>query len=215
MCPAKCQPSPPLPSPPLPEDWNDLILCCRNLIREKLVADFKESKHHTNFFDEATDCFLKEQIALVFRFADMSSSITEELLSFLECSDVLCAQSLLKTIKEFLDGNVIDISDCRGQGYDDLGAVAGKNQSLALHGLWINSEALYTHCSCHTFNLEVVGSCGEQRIRNPITILRKSLIFSTCLYHETIVWRRKYCSSVQILQNISLRMSAEPDGWKG
>ena len=126
---------PTLPSPPLPEDRNDLILCCRNLIREKLVAHFKESKHHTIFVDEATDCFLKEQIALVFRFVDMSSTLTEELLSFLECLDGLSAKSVFITIKEFLDGNVIDISDCRGQGYDDSGTVAGKNQSLALHGL--------------------------------------------------------------------------------
>ena len=126
---------PTLSSPPFPEDRNDLILSCRNLIVEKLVADFKESKHYTIFVDEATDCFLKEQIALVFRFVDMSSTITEELLSFFECSYGLSAQSIFKTIKEFLDGNVIDISDCRGQGYDDLGAVAGKNQSLALHGL--------------------------------------------------------------------------------
>ena len=119
---------PTLSSPPLPEDRNDLILSCRNLIAEKLVADFKESKHYTIFVDEATDCFLKEQI-------DMSSTITEELLSFFECSYGLSAQSIFKTIKEFLDGNVIDISDCRGQGYDDSGAVAGKNQGLAPHGL--------------------------------------------------------------------------------
>ena len=126
---------PTLSSPPFPEDRNDLILSCRTLIVEKLVADFKERKHYTIFVDEATDCFLKEQIALVFRFVDMSSTITEELLSFFECSYGLSAQSIFKTIKEFLDGNVIDISDCRGQGYDDSGAVAGKNQGLAPHGI--------------------------------------------------------------------------------
>ena len=58
----------------------------------------------------------------------------------------------------------IDISDCRGQGYDVAGAVAGKNEGLSVHVLRINPKALYRHCSCHRLNLVLVASCGEQRV---------------------------------------------------
>ena len=70
-------------------------------------------------------------------------------------------QSLYRTIKEFFVSVEIDISDCRGQGYDGVGAVAGKNQGLSVHVFRVNPKALYAHCSCHRLNLAVVASCGE------------------------------------------------------
>ena len=139
-------------------------MCCRDLTVEKFVVHVKDIKYYTILVDEATDCSLKEQIALVLRFVDKNSTIREKFVSFLECSYGLSDQLLFKTIKEFLDSNGIDISYCRGQGYDGAGAVAGKNQGLAAHFLGINSKALYTNCSCHRLNLAVVASCGEQRI---------------------------------------------------
>ena len=99
----------------------------------------------------------------------------------------MSGQSLFKTIKEFLDSNGIDISDCRGQGYNGAEAVAGKNQSLAAHFFRINSKALYTHYSCHRLNLAVVASCGEQHIRNLMTNIQEISYFSTYLCHKTIV----------------------------
>ena len=78
-----------------------------------MVADVKESKYYTILADETTDYSLKEQIGLIFRFVDKSSTIREEFVSILECSYGLSGQSLFKTIKEFLDSNGIDISDCR------------------------------------------------------------------------------------------------------
>ena len=100
-----------------------------------MVADVKESKYYTILADETTDYSLKEQIGLIFRFVDKSSTIREEFVSILECSYGLSGQSLFKTIKEFLDSNGIDISDCRGQSYDG----AGKNQGLTAHVFRINS----------------------------------------------------------------------------
>ena len=139
-------------------------MCCRDLTVEKFVVHVKDIKYYTILVDEATDCSLKEQIALVLRFVDKNSTIREKLVSFLECSYGLSDQLLFKTIKEFLDSNGIDISYCRGQGYDGAGAVAGKNQGLAARFLRINSKTLYTHCSCHGLNVAVVASCGEQCI---------------------------------------------------
>ena len=105
----------------------------------------------------------------------------------------MSGQSLLKTIKELLDSNGIDISHCRGQGYDGGGVVAGKNQGLTAHFLRINSKVLYTHCSCHRLNLAVVTSCGEQRIRNLMTNVKKISYFfnlsvpqNNCLKEKTL-----------------------------
>ena len=76
-----------------PEIQNDLLLCCRDLIVEKLVGDVKESKYYTILADEATNCSLKEQIALILRAVDKNSTMREEFVSFLECSYGLSGQS--------------------------------------------------------------------------------------------------------------------------
>ena len=83
--------------------------------------------------DEATDCSMKEQLALIFRFVNKKTNIREEFVSFLEYYYGLSGQSLYRTIKEFLVLVGIDISDCRGQDYDGAGEVAGKNQGLSAH----------------------------------------------------------------------------------
>ena len=65
------------------EIQNDLILCCRNLIVEIMLAEVKKNKYYTIIADKATNCSLKVQITLIFRFVDKSSTIREEFLSLL------------------------------------------------------------------------------------------------------------------------------------
>ena len=89
----------------------------------------------------------------------------------------MSGQSLYRTIEEILVLVVIDISDCRGQGYDGAGAVAGKNQGLSAHVLRVNPKALYTHCSCHRLSLAVVVFCGEQRVPNLMTNIKEISYF--------------------------------------
>ena len=48
-------------------------------------CEAKESRNYSILADEATDCSMKEQSALVFRFAE-KKNIREEFLSFLESS---------------------------------------------------------------------------------------------------------------------------------
>ena len=158
-----------------------------------MVAEVKESKYYTILADEATNCSLKEQIALILRFVNKSSTIREEFVSFLECSYGSSGQSLFKTIKEFLYSDGIDVSDWRGEGYVGAGAVAGKNQGLAAHVLRINSEALYTHCSCHRLKLAVVTSFGKQHIWNLMTNIKEISYFfnlsvpqNNCLKEEIL-----------------------------
>ena len=112
---------------------------------------------------------------------------------FSQCSYALSGQSLYRTIKEFLVLVDIDISDCRGQGYNGTGTVADKNQGLSAHVISVNPKALYTHCSFHCLNLAVVVSCGEQRVRNLMTNIKETSYFFNLLVP------RKNCLEDKIL----------------
>ena len=141
--------------------------------------------------------FYERTIGVNFRFVDKKNNIREEFVSFLECSYGLGGQSLYGTIKEFLVLVGIDFSDCRGQGYDGAGPVAGENQGLSSHVLRVNPRALYTRCSCHRFNLSVVASYGEQRVRNLMTNIKEISYFLICRFHVKTASKTKYCCIAQ------------------
>ena len=51
-----------------PDVQNELIECYRDLIVEQLVGKVKQSRYYSILADEATDCSMKEQLALIFSF---------------------------------------------------------------------------------------------------------------------------------------------------
>ena len=94
-----------------PDIQIELIECCRDLIVEKLVGEVKKSRYYSILAEEATDCSMKEQLVLIFRFVDKTNNIREEFVCFLEFSYGLSGQLLYRTIKEFSVSVGIDISD--------------------------------------------------------------------------------------------------------
>ncbi|XP_046855866.1 52 kDa repressor of the inhibitor of the protein kinase-like [Xenia sp. Carnegie-2017] len=85
-------------------------------------------------------------------------NIREEFISFLFCkwglSDAQLAKLLLEALKEL----TLSIDDCRGQGYDGAGSVAGCTNGLAAQILKLDPKALYTHCYSHRLNLSICDS---------------------------------------------------------
>ena len=53
-----------------PDIKNELIQCCRDRILEQLVGEVNESRYYSFLADESRDCSMRDQLALIFRFAD-------------------------------------------------------------------------------------------------------------------------------------------------
>ena len=71
----------------------------------------------------------------------------------------------------------LDIQNCRGQGYDGAGTVAGKVSGFAALLLKENPEALYTHCASHRLNLAICSSCDIVGVRNPLSTVKDVVYF--------------------------------------
>jgi hypothetical protein len=97
-------------------------------------------------------------MSLVLRFVDINMNIREEFIAFLRCKWGLSGEQLGKLILEALNDLTLSIDDCRGQGYDGAGAVAGHINGLSANILRLNEKALYTHCYSHRLNLAVCDS---------------------------------------------------------
>jgi hypothetical protein len=63
-------------------------------------------------------------MSLLLRFVDIDSNVREEFMAFLQCMRGLSGEQLPKLILDTLNELTLSMDDCRGQGYDDAGAVA-------------------------------------------------------------------------------------------
>ena len=120
--------------------------------------------------DESTDVSTLEQMSICLRFVDESHphqpEVREEFIGFvqLEKTD---ADSISKSILEFLENCNLDISNFRGQGYDGASVMAGKVSGVSAQILNRQPKILYCHCRGHNLNLVTSSTCGSvPEIRN-------------------------------------------------
>ena len=154
---------------------NEIINICGDIIVEDIVADVKWNPDY--FFsiiaDEALDSSTKEQLSLVLRFVDKDSEIREEFVGFVHLKDGLTGKHIAEAICKKLEELKLDISRCRGQGYDGAGAVAGVKNGAAAHILALNQLALYFHCFSHKLSLAVSKNFKIISVSNMLETVQK------------------------------------------
>ena len=105
-------------------------------------------------------------MSLIIRYVDVSSeSVVESFLGFLNVNDTT-GQGLFDVVQNELINFGLDISNVRGQGYDNGSNMKGKHQGVQKKILDINPRAFYTPCGCHNLNLtlcDMANSCGKAK----------------------------------------------------
>nr|XP_047122992.1 uncharacterized protein LOC124806280 [Hydra vulgaris] len=69
--------------------------------------------------------------------------------------------NVLNALQEF----GLDIQNCRGQGYDSAGCMAGEYKGVASRIKALNREAIFFHCASHRLSLVVAAACQVQKRR--------------------------------------------------
>ena len=103
-------------------------------------------------------------MTLILRYVNISTTpikIEEYFLEFLIVYDTL-GKDLFNELVMAIWNLDLDISDVRGQGYDNGANIKGKYQGVQKRLLEIKSRAFYTPCGCHSLNLilcDIASSC--------------------------------------------------------
>ena len=182
--------------PKTPKMSYTVIKSCGQVITEKIVGEIKRNKFFSIIADEAADCSNKEQMSLVLRFVDDNQNIREDFVRFLHCKWGLSGADLASVILNALTDLSLNISDCRGQGYDGAGAVAGHTRGLSARILGINNKAIYTHCYSHRLNLAICNSCSVPLVRNALGQIKElSYFFNLSQGRQMLLEKNvlKYC----------------------
>lgn len=156
---------------------NTLIQCCGQVISNQIIEEVKQSKFFSIIADEAADSSHKEQMSFVLRFVDRNMNIREDFIAFQHCKWGLDGAGLAALVLQTLTNLTLNVQDCRGQGYDGAGAVAGHINGLSAHILRLNKKAIFTHCFSHRLNLTICESCSVPLVRNALLQIKEISYF--------------------------------------
>ena len=95
-------------------------------------------------FDEASDISSKVLLSFCLRFVNSNNDIREEFLKFIECDEGVTSSDFFEAVTNTLSELGLDLMNCRGQGYDGAGGIAGKVNGLSGIVLQSNKLASYT-----------------------------------------------------------------------
>ena len=134
-----------------------------NEIKCKIIKNIKEAKYFSIILDCTPNASHQEQMSLILRCVDISTSpikIVEHFVEFVKVDDTT-GKSLFEIIN-VINILELDINDIHGQGYDNGSNMKGKHQGVQKRLLDINARVLYTPCGCHSLNLvlcDMANSC--------------------------------------------------------
>ena len=124
-----------------------------------------KSKLPNSLADKVTDCSNLEQVSIVIRFVDGDKHIREDFLGFITVERIT-GEFLATALLSWLESHNIDVSFCRGQGYDGASSMSSSIAGVQARIRSVSPMAFYTHCQSHQLNLCVVKACSIPQIRN-------------------------------------------------
>ena len=144
---------------------NEIISMIGSAIQDAVIEEIHAAKFFTILADEVTDCANLEQVSIVIRYVDSEKRIREEFLGFVTVERIT-GKALAAALLSWLKEHNINVSFCRGQGYD--GAFNMSSGTVGVQALIreVSLLTFYTHCHSHQLNLCIVKACSIPQIRN-------------------------------------------------
>ena len=142
---------------------NELICLVAQCTTDAIVERVRRAKYYAVIMDCTPDVSHNEQLSVLLRIVNCELtkgvSIHEHFMGFLLADDTT-GQGLLQLFLGHLEKLGLDLSNCRGQSYDNGSNMQGKTQGVQARMLQLNPKSLCVPSGSHTLNL-VVGDAAK------------------------------------------------------
>ncbi|XP_043271175.1 zinc finger MYM-type protein 1-like [Venturia canescens] len=155
-----------------PQIQNEVIQCLGDHLKRELLAEIKSAPFFSMIADTTQDISKKDQLSIVFRFASIIKDDTIDK----KPRKIKIKETFLGFIH--LTDNGLDLSKCRGQGYDGASVMSGVYSGIQARIQKMEPKALYVHCAAHNLNLVVnVAVNGIEKVRKYFAVLQSIYVF--------------------------------------
>lgn len=195
---------------------NDILEAAANVVGRSIVAEIKDgSDIYSIIVDEARDISKQEQMSICVRYI-VGSNIKERFLGFVLIQD-LDANSLSKTIHEFLKNINLDITKCVGQSYDGASVMSGSNNGVQVKIRELaKNPCPYIHCYAHRLNLVLVDAAKKVNTLDELIGLLEAIYAfqsSSTIRHDAFIKSQDKCTNImQLPQHCETRWVSKYKG---
>ena len=146
-----------------PTIQNELIELLATEVEKENLQQLKLAKYFSIILDCTPDMSHHEQMSVILRYVlcnEEAAVVKETFFGYLRISDST-GKGLLDAFLEKATELQFELSDCRGQSYDNGANMKEKHSGVQARMLDINPKAVYVPCANHTLNLVVVDSANS------------------------------------------------------
>ena len=129
-----------------------------------IITEIKKAKYWGIIVDSTPDISHVDQLSVIFLYY-LNGHVYERFFCFLQIKNH-DGKSLITDILDLLERYDIDITNCRGQAYDNASNMSGKYSGLQARLKERSELAFYIPCAGHSLNL--VGQCRVSECINSI-----------------------------------------------
>ena len=145
---------------------DDLIKIMGEKVVSKIVEEVQLCKYYSVIVDSSPDITHNDQLTFIVRYVNEIGEAHERFLTFFK-NPGHTGENLADAVLEILKSINLEISDCRGQTYDNCSNMSGIYSGLQARIKAINPLAFYIPCAAHSANLS--GSQPAECCRESVT----------------------------------------------
>ena len=125
---------------------------------DQIISEIKKCKYYSISLDSTPDSANVDQLTFIVRYV-LPSGPVEEFIKFLDMEEHSSAK-LTDILMDFLNERGINITDCRGQSYNNASNMSGKYNGL--HTLIKEKSQFAESIPCFAHSLNLVGKFAAE-----------------------------------------------------
>jgi hypothetical protein len=129
-------------------------------VRKIIVAEVNSAQNYSVSVDSTPDLSHVDQLTVIIRYVNKKYEAVERFPTFMQIDKSHIVQNLADSLISYLTTEAIDITNCRGQSYDNASNMSGRYSGMQAKLKAVNPLASFVPCTAHSLNFSWYKCCS-------------------------------------------------------